>query len=130
MELENQTDATEMFSLKGIITLAKVVEVIDGDTVKIVFKYNGNFYRWSCRLNNINTPELKSTDPRIKEIAYKAKSFVIEHLLNKIVEVRCYIFDSFGRIIIDIFIAGKLFNEILLQEGLACPYKDRATFKW
>ena len=63
---------TKIFSFEGRKCLGKVVDVYDGDTVKIVFSLSDNeperLYKWNCRLINVDTPEIKTKN--LKEKAY------------------------------------------------------------
>jgi hypothetical protein len=60
--LENCTKDTPEFSLCGMTLLGKIVECYDADTCKIVLPIQiltpGSFYKFTCRLNGIDTPEL------------------------------------------------------------------------
>ena len=42
----------------------KVVSVYDGDTIKVVFPIIGSgsmkLYKWNCRINGVDTPELRT----------------------------------------------------------------------
>jgi endonuclease YncB( thermonuclease family) len=57
--LENCTKETPEFTLCGQLLQGKVVECYDADTCKIVLPVLGNFYKFVCRLNGIDTPEMK-----------------------------------------------------------------------
>lgn len=54
-EMRSIEDAPE-FSLNFKVFLAKIVKVVDGDTVKAVIYLNNNFTRFTFRLNGIDTP--------------------------------------------------------------------------
>jgi endonuclease YncB( thermonuclease family) len=47
------------FSFCGLITLCSVVDVYDGDTIKIKFYHNNELIQVDARLYGIDTPELK-----------------------------------------------------------------------
>ena len=58
-ELENLKNANESiseFSLEGNKVLCKIVDVYDGDSVKVVFYTFNTLHKWSVRLKGINTP--------------------------------------------------------------------------
>ena len=65
------------FSLNGIKTIGKIVDVYDGDTCKIILaQSNKALLRFNCRLKFIDTPEIKplKTKPnRDMEIANAVK---------------------------------------------------------
>ena len=48
------------FSFKGDIKEAKVVDVYDGDTVKVVFAVQGKLFKFSCRIQHVDTPEIRT----------------------------------------------------------------------
>lgn len=58
----------EKFSLNNMIFDAKVIKVYDGDTITVVFNYNNKYYKWNCRLNGIDTPEIKSNNEDEKKM--------------------------------------------------------------
>ena len=46
--------------LFGKETNAKCTKCYDADTVHLVFSYNGQLCRWTCRLEGIDSAEIKS----------------------------------------------------------------------
>jgi len=58
-ELLKCDNNTEMFSLEGQYKLCKVVDVYDGDTIKVVFDLNGSLYRWTIRMIGYDSPEMR-----------------------------------------------------------------------
>lgn len=117
------------FTLENNDFISRVTNVVDGDTVDVVFKYNGSFYKWRCRLYGINTPEIRTSDKKEKEVALKIKEYVEKNLLDKIVTVKCHDFDSFGRLLVQIYINGQNFNQKLINMEFACEYKNRHEYK-
>ena len=60
-KVENLTpEDCRPFDLSGEIIKCKVFKVYDGDTVTLGFIYNKKYYKKSCRLFGIDTPELRS----------------------------------------------------------------------
>ncbi len=57
--LEDCTKDTPEFSLCNLTLQGKVVELYDADTCKIVLPVMGSFFKFICRLNGIDTPEMK-----------------------------------------------------------------------
>ena len=73
------------------ITSGKVIKVYDGDTITIANKLpikDSPMYRFSVRLNGIDTPEIKSKHETEKKLAKEAKQFLSNIILGKIVELR------------------------------------------
>jgi len=58
-ELKNATKEVAEFSLCGLTLNGKVVECYDADTCKIVLPVKDCLYKFTCRLNGIDTPEIK-----------------------------------------------------------------------
>jgi endonuclease YncB( thermonuclease family) len=131
--LEDCTKDTPEFSLCGLTLKGKVIECYDADTCKIALPVFDNFYKFTCRLNGIDTPEmkpLKSKPNRDNEIlwAKKAraellklicnnnlnscfdnldikKTDVIKELQNNktLVNVRALEWDKYGRLLVELY---------------------------
>ena len=125
----NNNDIEE-FSLDGIITLGKIVDIYDGDTCKIVLINKNELQKFNCRLMGIDTPEMKpsltKTD-RDKEIesAHQCRNKIIQLGTNckcelstimkktecksllatntKLIKVKCHEFDKYGRLLVTIY---------------------------
>ncbi len=138
------------FSLNGMKTRGKVVEIYDGDTCKIVLLNNNVLQKFNCRMNGIDTPEIKpllSNPNREIEIknAYKARNRLIQLCTNanidfknfdtkkvsldtntKLVYIKCLEFDKYGRLLVNIYDNDNensiSYNEILINEGFAKKY--------
>ncbi len=57
--LEECNRNTPEFSLSGMTLKGKVIECHDGDTCKIALPVLDTFYKFTCRLYGIDTPEMK-----------------------------------------------------------------------
>lgn len=130
-ELDN-LDYTSIhkFSLKDNIYNAKIVNVYDGDTVTAVFKFFDKYYKWSCRLDRIDTPEIKTKNINEKSFALKARDFLQEQILGKIVTLHCKDFDKYGRLLVDIFYNNNHINKIMIDCGYAKEYSGGSKDKW
>jgi endonuclease YncB( thermonuclease family) len=118
---------TPYFNFDGFTTYAKVVKVVDGDTIHFVCMYHNELKRFIGRINKINTPELTNKDPEVKQIAMLAKNEVTKLLLDKIVTVKFYKPDLYGRQLIDVTFENDNGEWIdlathLLEKNLAVPY--------
>lgn len=136
--------STPIFTLNGIKTYARLVDVYDGDTVTCVFPIFGdNYYKFNIRLNGIDTAELKG-DSKLKALAARHKildylckdynlkedclrsdiqDFLKEHLT--IIWLECYDFDKYGRILGDVYKNQEIKNtisNILIDANLAYKY--------
>lgn len=128
--IKSTYDDTHEYSLKGINIYGKVVNVYDGDTVHIVFKVNDMLIRYNCRLIGIDSPEI--CPKNIKDIAKKEQEIKCaidsrNYLINKVsgqkiedtiskkeikelcgkaqklVWIKCYDFDKYGRLLVEIY---------------------------
>lgn len=146
--LEDCTKETPEFSLCGLTLQGKVVEMYDADTCKIVLPLQNTFYKFNCRLNGIDTPEMKPSKDkpnRENEIlwAKKARSEllnlvcdtnvdytdikkddIVKTLQNnkKLITVKCLEFDKYGRLLVELYNNNKCFNNILVEKNLAVNY--------
>jgi len=105
---------------------AKLIRVIDGDTLKIQIDQGfRSFRKETIRLLGIDTPEIRTKDLEEKKRGYYAKSFVIATLKeykNKFL-VTTEKSDSFGRCLGNIILENArgtvTLSEILLKNHLA-----------
>lgn len=102
---------------------AIVNRVIDGDTIDASVDLGFHIYTSvRFRLNGIDTAEVTSSDPALREIAYKAKQRVSDLIVGKEVTIRSSKSDKYGRWLADVYIDALHLNDILLSEGLAKKY--------
>lgn len=130
--LENQTMNTPKFTLNKYSTDAKVVKVYDGDTIHVVFKYFEHFYRWTCRIAHVDTPELRSKNQEEKKLGYLVKQKVEELLLNKIVRIQCFEFDKYGRLLIEVTLpdSKEKLHDWLIRNNYAKLYEGGTKEEW
>jgi len=98
-------------------TNAKVVKVVDGDTLDVEF--NGKTER--IRLLLVDTPETVHPSKPVEPFGPEASKFAKETLSNQRVKVEFDVSerDKYGRLLAYVWINGKMFNELLLEKGLA-----------
>jgi len=137
---------TPIFTMNGMKTFARVVNVIDGDTLSLVIPLFDKYFKFNVRINGIDTCEVHSNDVEIKDKGLKAKYRVIEMLSKKdikdvlcisrkqiielfntnisIVWIECLDFDKYGRLLGNVFFDNKTKNigDILVSEKLAYRY--------
>jgi micrococcal nuclease len=123
---EATNENVAIFSLNNKTFKGKVVSIHDGDTCKIVLDIDGKLAKFNCRLNGIDTPEMKpkKTDPnrdKIKASAIAARDR-LRSLCQELVDVECFDFDKYGRLLVHIHTNGKNVNNILIEEGFAYAY--------
>ncbi len=79
-ELAKYDYDTPKFSLDGLCTYSRVVDVLDGDTIVCVIPVLGSFFKFHVRLNGIDTCEMKSKSISIKSKALDARQAMLETL--------------------------------------------------
>ena len=123
VDWDSFNDKTLPFSLKGEVKQGKVVKVYDGDTVHIVFPiFNNMYFKWNCRINRVDTPELRTKNKLEKEMGYKVRDKLREKILNRIVTVNCGDFDKYGRLLAEIEISGENISDWLIENEYAFKY--------
>ncbi|PDO11602.1 MAG: hypothetical protein BLM47_00260 [Candidatus Reconcilbacillus cellulovorans] len=96
---------------------ATVVEIVDGDTIKVKIGDKEE----TVRLLLVDTPETKDPNEPIQPFGPEATAFAEKTLVGK--EVRLEFDgperDKYDRLLAYLWIGDKIFNQMLLEEGLA-----------
>jgi len=130
-ELKNIDCNTVMkFSLKGMTYQAIVVSVYDGDTITVVFKFANKFYKWNCRINGIDTPEIKTKNIDEKAYAIKARDALRSKILGNIIQITCGDFDKYGRLLVDVIYCDENINKYMIDAGFAKIYTGGTKNEW
>ena len=131
MDLSSVSDAPDFSKcVDGKVLEAKVISVYDGDSIKVIFPLNGVLYRWSCRLNGVDTPEIRTRNLKEKEMGYKVRDFLREKILNKVVTLNCGELDKYGRLLVDINYESENINQWLITNGYAYEYNGGRKKSW
>ena len=107
------------------ITSGKVIKVYDGDTITIANKLpikDSPIYRFSVRLNGIDTPEIKSKHEAEKKLAKEAKQFLSDIILGNIIELRDVKTEKYGRILATVYYNNENMNQLMIDSKHALPY--------
>lgn len=107
----------------AIIALTGALNVsnYDGDTVTV----NGEHYR----IVGMDTPEIPGKCPREKALAKQAKSAMTMFLHSQGAELRqvwcagAHLTDKYGRLCGKVFVNGQDVSPLMVENGLAHPYK-------
>lgn len=103
-----------------------IVEVVDGDTIDVDIDLGfGVWIRGErIRLDGVDTPESRTSNPDEKKFGLLAKHFVEEKLPvgKEAVLLSKQFRGKFGRILGDIKVDGKILTEELIANHLAVPY--------
>ncbi len=103
---------------RGHTETAKVIEAIDGDTVKV--RLRGRVV--TIRMLLVDTPETHHPTKGVQPYGPEAAAFTKKLLEGKTVEVEPAVdngHDKYGRLLAYLFIKGKSVEELLLKNGYA-----------
>lgn len=117
----------------GKISGVEVVTVYDGDTFSCNIKNYPELIgkNISIRIAGIDTPEKNDDRPEIRELAMKARKYVIDRLASaKEIELRNVRRGKYFRIIAEVWLDGKCLADELLELKLARPYSGGKRTRW
>lgn len=143
--LKYNYNTTSTFSLKNTECYARVVQIHDGDTLTAIIPVFGSYYRFSVRLNGIDTCEIKSKNEDLQQLSVSARNRLVtlvignnpsqivdvkKYLLNNValVYLKCDDFDKYGRVLASVFKSKddvESFSDILVNEKLAYTYDGK-----
>jgi micrococcal nuclease len=125
-------NSVKEFGFDGETKEAKVVDVYDGDTCKVVFPVLRKLYKFNCRIQGIDTPEIRTRDLAEKEFGKKVRDELRKKILNKVVDIQCGEFDKYGRLLIDIQCKNENLNisKWLIDKDYAFAYDGGTKKKW
>ena len=107
------------------INQGRCIKVYDGDTITIAAKLpykHSPIYRFSVRLNGIDTPEIKGKDEDEKKCAQMARDALKETILNKTVHLENVQTEKYGRILADVVCDGINMNNWMVTQRFAVKY--------
>jgi endonuclease YncB( thermonuclease family) len=104
------------------IDTGKVIKVYDGDTITVATMLYEVAYRFSVRLNGIDTPEIKGGSAQEKERAVLARDELSSRLMNKIVTLKNVSTEKYGRVLADVYLEDECINQWMIQQGHAKEY--------
>jgi endonuclease YncB( thermonuclease family) len=103
----------------------RVIKVYDGDTITIASTIpikDSPLYRFSVRLNGIDTPEIKGSDEIEKRVALLARDALSEKILYKDVELINVQTEKYGRLLAEVVFNGQNMNEWMITQRFAVKY--------
>ncbi len=121
---------------------AIIIDVYDGDTVTAVSFLEGHddkLFKVKFRLDKIDTPEMRSRNPTEREYAIKAKEYLSNMVLNKLVycEVNETAKDQYGRLLTTLYVVDrdgkhpeKSVNQLMIDNGHARHYSGGHKEEW
>ena len=87
--------------------------------------YDGDTFRATFRIANIDTPEIKGECDAERELAQRAKVFTERFLAQGNIMIRQSGIDRYGRVLAVVSREGYDLGEALIAEGLARPWKGK-----
>jgi endonuclease YncB( thermonuclease family) len=130
LALPSPTGARE--ELAGPIP-AEIVEVIDGDTVKLrAHIWLGQEVETAVRLAGINAPELRGDCDAERRLAAAARDYLVTLLAGGAVSLRDIAYDKYGgRVVAQVSDAtGRDLGTALIAAGYARPYDGGKRAAW
>jgi len=113
---------------------AIVIRVYDGDTVTLGFFHHSEEtpMRISCRIDGIDTPEMRGSSSYEKSLAIEARDYLYDALNGKIVTIMNPGKEKYGRVLCDLSTESiPSVSEYMLKESRFCkPYDGGAKASW
>lgn len=121
---------------------ARIEEIYDGDTVKIIILFGDIPVKFSLRILGIDTPEIKHCDGRLPRndfvistehyAAIKVRDYMRSQFPRNIAKICIRDWDKYGgRVLGDLFLpTGENVSEILISGGWARPYRGKKKKPW
>lgn len=112
------------WSLQGTDTTdVRIVSVYDGDSFSAEIPVCCTRYIFKCRLNGVDTPEIRTRDKVEKEMGYKARDYVRARVDGaEKIRIVCGEFDKYGRLLCNVYIDDQSLSEQLISQRLAREY--------
>jgi len=115
------------------ITSGHVIKVYDGDTITIASKMpyeNSPLFRFSVRLDGIDTPEIKSKDKNEKALSILARDALSQLIMHKNVTLTNVKNEKYGRILADVFLDSLHLNKWMIEQKFAVEYDGKTKKMW
>ena len=117
------------------IIYARIEEIYDGDTVKIIILFGDVPVRLSLRILGVDTPEIKHGEGRLPEehvSAVKVRDYMRSLFPKSIAKICIREWDKYGgRVLGELFLeTGENVAEILIHGGWARPYRGEKKKPW
>jgi endonuclease YncB( thermonuclease family) len=132
--LKSANNSIPEFSLNGYNTIAKIVDVYDGDTCKGVLYLDNKITKFTIRMSGYDTPEVRTNDDIEKIYGIAAKIIVSKMILNKLVYLKCGKWDKYGRLLADIYMKTPkdiiCLNDWIINNNLGIKYDGKTKSKF
>lgn len=149
-KLKRADNYVDFFSLEGKEFIAKIVDVYDGDTCNAVIMLDRMITKFKIRCNGYDSPEMKpgkniKNREKIIENANKSKNYLFSRVTNvyiavdqiykkqdinvmmkqntKLVKLKCYKWDKYGRLLADIYVDDININTEMINQNYGIKYE-------
>lgn len=114
---------------------ARVYKCYDADTISVIFNHKGDYIKYNCRLNRIDTPEMRSKNPKEKEYAHIAQKYLSNLILEKIIKIKITGIGKYGRLLTEVYYFDEKnkeinINDLLIEQGYAKLYDGGTKSEW
>jgi micrococcal nuclease len=117
---QTSSDEQSIVRNENNLITALVTRVVDGDTMKVTLE-DGRATKETIRLLLVDTPETVHPTKEVEPFGPEASSFAKRLLTNQKVQLEIDVSerDKYGRLLVYLWLGDQMFNELLLEEGLA-----------
>lgn len=130
LELLTVDDIKAVPRFRAKPTRGRVVCVYDGDSVTVVAYYQGELQKFSVRIRGVDAPEIRSSNPRERILAKKAKAFTESVCSQRVVRLKNFGSDKYGRVLADVWVDGKSVGSSLIAAGFARVWDGKFMKPW
>lgn len=102
-------------------TKGYMVDVYDGDTFTLAVLLENRWTKWPVRVTGIDCPELRTKNPNEKQIAVRAKEYVLA-FKGKEVQLKNVSREKYGRLLAEVHVDELNIGEELLSRRMAVRY--------
>ena len=124
--LPQEIDPKKIENFVPPVNSGRVIKVYDGDTITIASKLPGlkksPIYKFSVRLNGIDTPEMRGKNDDEKEMAHKARDALSERIFGKDVFLKNVQTEKYGPLLCDVYLEKENLNKWMIEKRYAMPY--------
>ena len=124
--LPKDLEAKSLDAFVPPVNSGRVIKVYDGDTITVASKVpglkNSPIYKFSVRLNGIDTPEIKGKNADEKEIAQKARDALSARIMGKDIFLKNVQTEKYGRLLCEIYLGKENLNQWMIQQRYALSY--------
>lgn len=122
---------SRVFSLEGREMPAKVLRVVDGDTIILGIYLFRNRWNVKCRCAGYNCAEIHASSAEERSIASRARERVTQLLLDKVVQAQFGANDKYGRPLVSIILPdGHDLCSTMISGGYAADYSGKGEKKY